>query len=188
MANLHAQVVNWLSPRNSPTLRNTPMTASAAAWWTRSSSSGPAIDSWARPSVRLGPSHPQQQVVQSGHCLVIGRSPGLQTPDPRLPESWSGIDSEPGDSWPAGRIQVTPSILNGPPTKSPGQRQSWCSGRQSPDCYPRSESRSPALSTTSPLGISTSPLRAMEVTSVPSGRSAEPVPRLAGKAGTLGYC
>src|SRR5215468_11020377 len=41
MTNLYAQVVNRLSPRNCPSLPVMAISASAAAWWARSSSSGP---------------------------------------------------------------------------------------------------------------------------------------------------
>jgi hypothetical protein len=41
------RVVNRLSPRNWPTLAVTDSVASAAAWWARSSSSGPVTRSWA---------------------------------------------------------------------------------------------------------------------------------------------
>src|SRR5215475_15180751 len=41
MTNLYAQVVNRLSPRNCPSLPVMAISASAGAWWARSSSSGP---------------------------------------------------------------------------------------------------------------------------------------------------
>src|SRR5690242_13975068 len=46
MTNLYAQVVKRLSPRNCPALAMMATTASAVAWWARSSSSGPEIRSW----------------------------------------------------------------------------------------------------------------------------------------------
>lgn len=68
--------------------------------------------------MHLGPSHPQQQVVETGHRFVIGRSAGAQTPDPR-PHIVVGAQPKARDSGTAGRVQVIVTLLNRPITISP---------------------------------------------------------------------
>src|ERR1022692_1532767 len=110
MANLQAHVVNRLSPRNWAILATTPITASAAAWWARSSSSGPAIASWPlrrRASPRATRSRSSwSRATASSYDAPLPASARTHAPD-----SGSNAASPAGDSGAVGSADATAPIL-----------------------------------------------------------------------------
>jgi hypothetical protein len=82
MANLQAQVVNRLSPRNLGDLGGDPDHGVGGGLVGQVVELGTGDRQLAAASTDLAPGQPQQQLVQSGHGLVICRTAATQASDP----------------------------------------------------------------------------------------------------------